>query len=193
MSAVNMKHLAIVSAILAMLALSGVARSYFTDTALSEGNTITTGELDVAISKDGKRFYNELKLFEVENLLPGENRTVTFYVKNRGTVDMGRLTLTLNVRNYEVKMSPAEKEVDSTPEEGELGKWLTLRAITVNGRKIKVNETLNSLSGKAITLPQMLKPDESAQVEMTFELPKEAGNECQTDGVKLTIRVDAGQ
>jgi len=193
MGAVSMKHLAVVSIVLAMLALSGVARSYFTDTALSKGNTITTGDLDVAISRDGKRFYNELKLFEIENMLPGEGKTVTFYVKNRGTVDIERLTLTLDVRDYEVRMSPAENEVDSTSDEGELGKWLTLRAITVNGKRIEVNETLDSLSGRAITLPQTLKPDEITEVEIAFELPEEAGNECQTDGVELTIRVDAGQ
>jgi len=185
---------AIVSIILlAMLALAGVAKSHFTDTAISKGNTVTTAEFDIAISKDGKRFYNELKLFDLSNLLPGENRSVTFLVKNRGTVTMKRLTLTLNVRNYEVKMSPAEKAVDSTPERGELGKWLVLKTISVNGRTIPVNRTLDDLNGKTIPLQVTLKPGEKAEVRMTFELPAKAGNECQTDGIDVTLRLDASQ
>ncbi|WP_297512772.1 methyltransferase [Thermococcus sp.] len=179
--------------LLAILALAGVAKSHFTDTAISKGNTVTTAEFDIAISKDGKRFYNELKLFDLSNLLPGEKKNVTFLVKNRGTVTMNRLTLTLNVRNYEVKMSPAEKAVDSTPEKGELGKWLVLKTISVNGKPVLVNKTLDELSGKTISLPVKLKPGEKAEVRMTFDLPVEAGNECQTDGIDVTLRLDASQ
>jgi len=193
MQTVKLKHLIIVVVLLFGLVLTSMARSYFTDTAISKGNTVTTAEFDIAISKDGKRFYNELKLFDLSNLLPGEKKNVTFLVKNRGTVTMNRLTLTLNVRNYEVKMSPAEKAVDSTPEKGELGKWLVLKTISVNGKPVLVNKTLDELSGKTISLPVKLKPGEKAEVRMTFDLPVEAGNECQTDGIDVTLRLDASQ
>ena len=43
----------------------GISKAIFTDTAISRGKSIETAEFDVAISKDGKRFYNELKLFEL--------------------------------------------------------------------------------------------------------------------------------
>ncbi|CAI1492459.1 conserved exported protein of unknown function [Thermococcus nautili] len=193
MKAVKVELRIIVVVVALIVAVSGVAKSHFTDAAISKGNTITTAEFDIAISKDGKRFYNELKLFDLSNLLPGENRNVTFLVKNRGTVTINRLTLTLNVRNYEVKMSPAEKAVDSTPEKGELGKWLVLKTISVNGRTIPVNRTLDELSGKTISLPVKLKPGEKAEVRMTLELPAKAGNECQTDGIDVTLRLDASQ
>ncbi|WP_240921708.1 TasA family protein [Thermococcus sp. 21S9] len=193
MKTVKVKLQIIVVVVVLMVAISGVAKSYFTDTAVSKSNRVTTAEFDIAISKDGKRFYNELKLFELSNMLPGENRNVTFLVKNRGTVTMNRLTLTLNVRNYEVKMSPAEKAVDSTPERGELGKWLVLKTISVNGRTVPVNKTLDDLNGKMVSLPVKLKPGEKAEVRMTFELPAKAGNECQTDGIDVTLRLDASQ
>ncbi|WP_297467985.1 TasA family protein [Thermococcus sp.] len=178
---------------LILVITAGISKAIFTDTAISRGNSIETAEFDVAISKDGKRFYNELKLFEMNNLLPGETRKSEFQIKNRGTVEVKKLTITFKVRNYEVRMSPSEKAVDSTPETGELGKWLVLRSIHVKGKSIIVNQTLNALNGKTITLPVTLQPGEIAGIEMTFELPDEAGNECQTDGIDITLRLDASQ
>ncbi|GAB6136366.1 TasA family protein [Thermococcus prieurii] len=188
-----MKRSLLVVSLLCLLLAAGVSRSLFTDSALSKGNRITSGELSVTISRDGKRFYHSLKLFELKNLVPGDVRRVSFYVKNGGTVAIGRLTLTLTVRDYEVKMSNAEKDVDSTPKVGELGKWLVLKTISVNGKSVLVNKTLDDLNGKTLTLPVKLKPGEKARVEMNLELPKKAGNECQTDGIDVTLRLDASQ
>ncbi|WP_297536238.1 TasA family protein [Thermococcus sp.] len=176
-----------------LLAMGGVAKSLFTDSAVSKGNRITSGELAVGISKDGKRFYREVRLFSLENIVPGDERSVSFYIKNRGTVDAKRLSLTLLVRNYEVKMSPAEEEVDPTPERGELGKWLVLRSIKIGNRTVELNKTLNELNGTEIVLPKTLKPGETTKVELTLVLPAEAGNECQTDGIDVTLRIDASQ
>ncbi len=83
--------------------------------------------------------------------------------------------------------------MDSTPETGELGKWLVLKSIHVKGKSITINQTLKALNGKTIALPATLQPGEIAKVEMTFELPKEVGNECQTDGIDVTLRLDASQ
>ncbi|WP_297556232.1 TasA family protein [Thermococcus sp.] len=188
-----MKRSKIVVGVVIFLVFSSYVVSIFTDTAISRGNSIETAEFDVAISKNGKRFYNELKLFEMNNLLPGETRKSEFQIKNRGTVEVKKLTITFKVRNYEVRMSPSEKAVDSTPETGELGKWLVLKSIHVKGKSIIVNQTLNALNGKTITLPVTLQPGEIAGIEMTFELPDETGNECQTDGIDITLRLDASQ
>ncbi|WP_297072907.1 TasA family protein [Thermococcus sp.] len=178
---------------LILVVTAGISKAIFTDTAISRGNSIETAEFDIAISKDGKRFYNELKLFEMSNFLPGETRKSEFQIKNRGTVEVKKLTITFKVRNYEVRMSPSEKAVDSTPETGELGKWLVLKAIRIGGNNITINQTLNTLNGKTITLPVKLNPGETAKVEMMFELPEDAGNECQTDGIDVTLRLDASQ
>ncbi len=188
-----MKRLKIVVGMFVFLVLLGYGVSIFTDTAISRGNSIETAEFDIAISKDGKRFYNELKLFEMSNFLPGETRKSEFQIKNRGTVEVKKLTITFKVRNYEIRMSPSEKAVDSTPETGELGKWLVLKAIHIEGNNITINQTLNTLNGKTITLPVTLNPRETAKVEMMFELPEDAGNECQTDGIDVTLRLDASQ
>lgn len=50
---------------LILVVTAGISKAIFTDTAISRVNSIETAEFDVAISKDGKRFYNELKLFEL--------------------------------------------------------------------------------------------------------------------------------
>lgn len=190
---VKMKRLKIVVGVLLFLVFLSSVVSIFTDTAVSKGNSITTAEFDIAMSKDGERFYNDLKLFELKNLLPGDTRTVKFYIKNRGTVAVKRLSMVLKVRNYEVKMSPGEKAVDTTPDVGELGKWLILESLEINGKRITVNETLNSLNGKSLELPVKMQPGEKIEVRMTFKLPDEAGNECQTDGIDVDIRLDASQ
>lgn len=49
-----------------------VGTALFSDISLSEKNKISTGEFDVRISKTGDRFYNDLKLFELDNLKPGD-------------------------------------------------------------------------------------------------------------------------
>ncbi|WP_456421217.1 TasA family protein [Thermococcus sp.] len=188
-----MKRTTIVALALVLVVTAGISTSIFTDTAVSKGNSITSAEFDIAISKDGQRFYNDLKLFELKNLLPGDTRTVRFYIKNRGTVEVKRLSMVLKVRNYEVKMSPGEKAVDTTPDVGELGKWLVLESMEINGKRITVNETLNSLNGKSLELPVRMQPGEKIEVRMTFKLPDEASNECQTDGIDVEMRLDASQ
>ncbi|NJE77296.1 TasA family protein [Thermococcus sp. ES12] len=197
-----MKHaeVVVVGLLAALIVLAGPVRSVFTDVALSENNEITSGEFDIAISKDGSRFYNDLKLFEFSGLKPGDERTFTFYVKNRGDIDVSKLTMILHVRDIEGSMSPAEKEVDNTTETGELSGYLMVKELrvylgsdswtvdSVRGRSLK---ELNGVGIDLISKP--LRENEVLRVTMTVKFFEEAGNECQTDRAMIDIKLNAEQ
>jgi spore coat-associated protein N len=198
-----MKHQWIVlSALLAAVLLVGPAYSVFTDMATSRGNAISSGEFDIAISKDGARFYNNLKLFDFSDLKQGDSKDVVFYVKNRGDIPVSKLTMTLHVTDLEDgSLSPAEAEVDSTPDVGELSGNLEVTAMTVevNGKVLNVDgavgKTLAELNGGGISIPleDKIAPGETAKVTMKIEFSKEAGNECQTDSVNVDMELTAEQ
>lgn len=186
----------------ALLVLAGPARSIFTDVAHSNDNEFGSGEFDIAVSKDGSRFYNDIKLFEFSNLKPGDERTFTFYIKNRGDVDVSRMTMTLNIKDLEEsEMSPAEKAVDNTTDVGELSKYLVVNELrvhlgdqswTVDSTK---GRTLSELSGVGMGLlnGQQLKAGEVLEVEVTVRFSEKAGNECQTDKTIVDMELNAEQ
>ncbi|NJE11134.1 TasA family protein [Thermococcus sp. MAR1] len=185
----------------ALLVLAGPAKSFFTDVALSQNNEISSGKFDIAISRDGSRFYNDLKLFEFSNLKPGDERTLTFYIKNRGDTDVSRLTMVLHVSDLEDgSMSPAEKAVDNTTDVGELSEYLIVKELKVylgdDSWEIEwtKDKSLKELNGKEIgLLKEPLKEDEVLKVTMTVEFSKKAGNECQTDKVVVDMKLNAEQ
>ncbi|WP_258083298.1 TasA family protein [Thermococcus thermotolerans] len=198
-----MKHKEVVAIglLAALLVLAGPAKSLFTDMAISENNEISSGEFDIALSKDGNRFYNDLRLFEFSNLKPGDERTFTFYVKNRGDIDVSRLSMILDVRDLEDgSMSPAEKAVDNTTDVGELSGYLIVEELkvyrgndswTVDSVKGK---SLRDISGEGIGLiDKPLKEDETLRVVMTVKFSEKAGNECQTDRVVVDMKLNAEQ
>ncbi|WP_297092669.1 TasA family protein [Thermococcus sp.] len=184
-----------------LLVLAGFSSSLFTDTALSKNNEISSGEFDIAISKDGNRFYNDLKLFDFSDLKPGDEGTFTFYVKNRGDIDVSRLSMVLNVKDLEDgSMSPAEKAVDNTTDTGELSGYLIVKELnvylgddswTVGSVEGK---SLRELSGRGIVLAEKpLKGGDVLRVTMTLKFSEKAGNECQTDRVVVDMKLSAEQ
>lgn len=192
----------VLSAVLLLLAaLAGLSSSLFTDIALSENNEISSGKFDIGISKGGERFYNDLKLFDFSNLKPGDEKTVTFYVKNRGDLEVSRITMTIYVNDLEDgALSPAEKEVDNTTERGELSGYLVITGLSVQhgGTTTDLTEvagrTLRELDGKEIELFKgSLEEGEVLKVVMKVKFSPEAGNECQTDKVEVNMKINAEQ
>ena len=55
-----------------------IGTALFSDISLSKNNELSTGEFDIRISKTGERFYNDLKLFELDDLKPGDEVNVSF-------------------------------------------------------------------------------------------------------------------
>ncbi|ASJ10296.1 methyltransferase [Thermococcus sp. P6] len=183
-----------------LLVLSAPARSIFTDVAKSQGNEFGSGEFDIGISKDGNRFYDDLKLFEFSDLKPGDERTFTFYVKNRGEVDVSRLAMVFDIEDLEDGMSSAEEEVDNTPNVGELSGYLTIEELkvylgndswSIDSVKGKSLRELNGTEVELLTEP--MKEDEILRVSVTVKFSREAGNECQTDKVIVNVEFNAEQ
>ncbi|NJE85989.1 methyltransferase [Thermococcus sp. CX2] len=198
-----MRHqkIVLVGALLLLVALAGFSRSLFTDVALSENNEISSGEFDIGISKDGERFYNDLKLFDFSDLKPGDERTVTFYVKNRGDLEVSRITMTIYVNDLEDgALSPAEKEVDNTTDRGELSGYLVITGLSVQHGNITTDltevagKTLKELDRKEVELFKgSLEEGEVLKVVMRIRFSPEAGNECQTDKVEVDMKINAEQ
>ena len=199
-----MKHWRLVLLGISLVAILLIVPAYsiFTDTATSKSNEISSGEFDIAISKEGSRYYNDLKLFDFSDLKPGDVRDVMFYIKNRGDIPVSRLTVTLHVKDLEDgPLSPAEAKVDHTPGVGELSGNLVITAMTVEigGKTLNVSgavgKILRELNGKPIPLPidGKLAPGEAVKMAMRVWFSKDAGNECQTDSVKIDMELDAEQ
>ncbi len=198
-----MKRLLIVIAIgLLMMAFGvGFNISYFSDVAKSQGNTISTGDFDVDISKDGSRYHDDYKMFSFDNIKPGENRTFEFYIKNRGDYSVSRISVEFNVTDIEAgKLSSAEAEVDDTPDVGELSgevRIVDFKVTTPKGEN-RVNaiigKSLKEVNGTSFLIFEgSLDKNEVLKVSVTLQLSPSAGNECLTDEAKVGLSIYAEQ
>ncbi len=198
-----MKRYIIVGVVAVLVFFAGVqfGVSYFSDVAKSTGNEVSTGNFDIGISKDGKRFYDDYKLFSFNDVAPGENRTFTFYVKNRGDYPVSSISLLFNTTDLEDgQLSKAEALVDSTPEVGELSKYLTIKDFRVefNGTETVLNDyigkTLREVNMSELNIFNgSLKPDEQIKVTITIGLSPSAGNDCLTDSADVELIITASQ
>ncbi|QDA30582.1 methyltransferase [Thermococcus indicus] len=190
----------VILGILAVLIATTAGKALFTDAVTSRG-TIETGEFSIGISKDGSRFYRDVKAFEFSDMKPGDEETVILTVKNRGDVPVSKVSLTFHVQDYEVgELSPAERSIDDTPDEGELSRNIIVVEMTVEGPngeqtvREAAGVSLARLSGKSIPIFRgSLTPGQTMRIRIRFALPKTVGNECQTDGVKVNLTVSAEQ
>ncbi|NJF25193.1 TasA family protein [Thermococcus sp. Bubb.Bath] len=198
-----MKRVLVVGLMAVLVFLAGVrfGVSYFSDVAKSENNSLSTGQFDIGISRDGGRYYDDYKIFEFGDLLPGEERTAHFYVKNRGDYPVSVVSMVLNVSDLEDgSLSKAEALVDDTPDVGELSKYLIIKDINVtfNGTTISLGEyrgkSLKELNNTQILLfSGKLPRNEAIEVTMTTKLSPDAGNDCQTDTSKVSMLITASQ
>ena len=190
-----------IAALLVFLAGVHFGVSYFSDVAKSNGNEVSTGDFDIGISKDGSRFYDSYKLFSFNNMAPGESRTFSFYIKNRGDYNVSSVSLLFNVTDLENgKLSKAEALVDNTPERGELSKYLTITDFRVEiGNKETVlsdyiGKTLRDLNMTELRLfSGSMKTGDSLKVTITLQLSPNAGNDCLTDTTEVGLIVMASQ
>lgn len=178
-----------------------ISTALFSDRSVSQNNEISTGEFDVRISKDGSKFYDDLKLFDFNNLKPGDSRDVVFYIKNGGDVDISTLRLDFDVQDLEKgSLTDAESLVDNTTDVGELSQNLLIRdfEITKGNQTYSltdyIGKNLKDVSSSAISiLNEKLMPRETLKVKLSLQLSPSAGNECQTDTAKISINIYAEQ
>ncbi|GAB6100866.1 TasA family protein [Thermococcus atlanticus] len=199
-----MKRLWLVALGMSVLLFAGgikVGVSYFSDVARSTGNEISTGEFDIGISRDGSRYYDDYKLFEFSDLKPGDEKTVRFYIKNRGDYPVSLISMRFNITDAEKgELSAAEALVDNTPETGELSGNLVITGFEVkhNGQSTSldgyVGKTLADLNNTVITIfSGKLTEGDSIEVSITLKLSENAGNECQTDVSRVALSIYAEQ
>ncbi len=192
-----MKRAYVVGVALLAALVMGVGVAYFSDVARSDGNSFSSGELDITISKDGYRFYDEYKIFSFEGMKPGDIRTVKFYIKNKGDVPVSKVYLKFDVADREDgKLSKAEALVDNTTEEGELSSNLILTSFNVTKDNSTFSipqytgKSLRDLSGLKLSIfSGKLEQNEKIGISMAFKFREEAGNECQTDIADVNITV----
>ena len=197
-----MKRLLVVFGLgILLMAVGGFNFSYFSDVANSNGNTLSTGDFDIDISRDGSRYYDDYKLFSFDAMKPGENRSFGFYIKNRGDYPVSRLSVEFNVSDLEKgELSDAEAKVDDTPDVGELSgkiRIVDFRVATPNGEyevNSLVGKTLKEANGTSFLIFNgSLDENEVLKVTVIFQLSPSAGNECLTDEVKVGILIYAEQ
>jgi len=178
-----------------------IGMAIFSDVSTSENNEISTGEFDIRISKTGNTFYNDLKLFEFDDLKPGDEVKAEFYIKNSGDFNISKILIIPHIQDLESgDLTDAEALVDSTPEVGELSKNLILEwiAITVENQTYTLNDysgkTLFELNNQPISiLKSPLAPSESLKVTIFFLVDPNATNEIQKDLCLVSLQIYAEQ
>jgi len=179
----------------------GFGTAYFSDVAKSHGNVLSTGTFDIGISKDGRRYYSEARIFDFSGLTPGDNRSITFYIKNRGDYSVSRVTLLFNVTDRENgKLSGSEALVDKTPNVGELSGNIVIKDFHVEagGKEMVLTDytgkTLKELNSTTIEIFRGNLPKGGVlRITIDFQLSPTAGNECQTDTAEVGMVVYAEQ
>ena len=174
-----------------------IGGALFSDISISENNEIATGEFDVRISKTGSSFYNELKLFEFNDLKPGDEIKAEFYIKNSGDFNISKILIIPNVQDLESgELTEAEALVDNTTEIGELSQNLILEwiAITQGNQTYTLGEysgkTLYELNNQSISIfNSSLGPSETLRVTMFLLVDPNAGNEIQKDVSLVSLQI----
>ncbi len=178
-----------------------IGGALFSDISISENNEIATGEFDVRISKTGISFYNDLKLFEFNDLKPGDEIKAEFYIKNSGDFNISKILIIPHVQDLERgELTEAEALVDNTTEMGELSKNLILEwiAITQGNQTYTLGEysgkTLYELNNQSISIfNSSLGPSETLRVTMFLLVDPNAGNEIQKDVSLVSLQIYAEQ
>ncbi|NJE25902.1 methyltransferase [Thermococcus sp. MV5] len=178
-----------------------IGSALFSDISISENNEIATGEFDVRISKTGSTFYNDLKLFEFNDLKPGDEIKAEFYIKNSGDFNISKILIIPHVQDLESgELTGAEALVDNTTEIGELSQNLILEWIVIT--QGNQTYTLSDYSGKSLyelnnqsisILTAPFGPSEILKVTMFFLVNPEAGNEIQKDLSLISMQIYAEQ
>ncbi|ASJ17312.1 methyltransferase [Thermococcus chitonophagus] len=185
---------AIVGVVIATLTL-GKALGAFRDVSRSEDNVISSGEFDIRISRDNSRFYDNTRIFKLEDLKPGDTKNVTFFIKNYGEIPASNISMYIFVKDVEDKLSSAEKPYDLTPDKGELSSCIIVNKILVNSKNILDSpKKLSELAGKEIKLfTGGLAKKESIKVTLLLSFDSNAGNECMTDSTEVMLKIVATQ
>jgi predicted ribosomally synthesized peptide with SipW-like signal peptide len=161
---------AFVLTMIGALLVGGATMALFTDTAENTGNSFAAGTLTVDLDKQGEERY-----FELSNIAPGDRGSATITVINSGSLALRYKFDDLVRDGYLVALNG---------EEGEFGQYPVEFTFKVDGQEIRVGENGTFLE---------LKPGQSQDVTVEWELPLNAGNDYQNKQGSIGISVYAEQ
>ncbi len=161
----------------AALALGAGTFAAFSDTETGPSGTLAAATLDLTVGKS-----ESTTAFDATNIAPGyQSPTSVLTFRNEGTIP-GTLSVAFLTKNAENTCVEPEAVVDMScgDADGELGQSLI---ISIEGNGFSYTGPLKDLPKPAGTaLPAM----GSVSYKMFFTLPKETGNEVQSDSVQVT-------
>ncbi|SEO81453.1 hypothetical protein SAMN04487948_105291 [Halogranum amylolyticum] len=128
----------------------------------------------------------------VENAVPGQTGESVVSVRNAGSLD-GRLAASVSVVDQaENGLTDPERRVDASPDRGELGEWLELRVSVPDddeGRTYLLGSADDYVApadvGDGSETTVSLSSREHRELLVEWCLPAGAGNEIQSDSVRL--------
>ena len=133
-------------------------------------------------------------LVDVDAAIPGQSGASTVSVRNAGSLD-GRLSASVSiVEQHENGLTEPEREVDDSPEQGELGDWITFRVSLPNedgdGRTYLIGSADDYVSPTRVddeTTTAALSSREHRDLLVEWCITDDAGNEIQSDSVRLAF------
>lgn len=193
--------------LMAVIAI-GATAAYFTDSETVVGNTFAAGTLDLKVDDTD----NPTNNINISDLKPGESREFTWVLKNTGSLE-GIPSITFgNVENFENSCIDPESDVDFTPDFGELGDRLRVKAEwqqrggfkTIRLSNNSATARLNDISGITAGLGLLtgsgtdnaiphLSMNEQVTIRFTVSLPDTVGNIIQSDSASLDITFNLNQ
>lgn len=152
-----------------------------------DGNSAETLDLRLGL-QDGRA------LVDVDAAVPGQSGASTVSVRNAGSLD-GRLSASVSiVEQHENGLTEPEREVDDSPERGELGEWMKFRVSLPNGdgdgRTYLIGSADDYVSPTRVddeTTTAALSSREQRDLLVEWCITDDAGNEIQSDSVRLAF------
>ncbi len=177
-------------AVMITVGLVGIGTyAIFSDTETSLGNTFTAGTLDLTVNdKDGPSVVS----YTFENMKPGDEETVTFWLENVGTIKDVKARMQFDItQNLENGCNEPEGLVDATcgtpgDGEGELAGVLMTEIYFNGGFATRGN--LSALDAKEeFPLPPWQSDWYKNEVRLNFSIDSSVGNIIQGDACTVDI------
>ncbi|MDR7301160.1 TasA family protein [Haloactinomyces albus] len=187
-----------VTAVAAAVALTAGTYATFSDSE-QRGAVATAGTMDLVVSNTQGNVFGENGVVEVKPLAPGDSRSASFTLTNKGDV-AGDLSFEFaqGANNENSLTEPESADGDKTGGDiygkggGELLRNLEFTTATGSGEKSIDGEELTELIGDPHSLGT-LDPGESRTFRVTLEVPRNTDNVIQSDSARFRVEAVLNQ
>lgn len=182
---INKKIIVSTLSILASLTLmAGATYAFFTDSATSANNQLTTGTLNISVDQSANIFQNSTT---ISNWQPGEERLVRFDVVNQGSLPVNLRAIAVGDWAINELDENVVKVVKAEYWNGSAWTELTANANGLTGY------VYYSQFGTDANLFELQANPEREQFRLTIKLDNSADNTYQGQIFNATVRVEARQ